>query len=306
MLNKEQLLSPPSNIMRLERLESHLVECARLYIDEIIENSFDVNSVVFKCSLNSNFAFSKADDPNGNYSIEFGRALTSTIFNFSKSISDKFSDEIGWNNKDDVTEFLFNYISWFILNHELAHITWGHLNFIRDHGESGYYEINKKKVPIKHLAKDIEKSKEFWQALESEADSNTISTTLVSFRYINTASQWGNWTLDKTLNVHGIVNSLMFYFLDVLMEGTDDFRHPKPYVRQYLSLPSIDSLAEKMNHPKEFYTDALIKANFDTVLRILELKLPISFMIESISWMNRLDKIIHETGISSYRRRKKI
>lgn len=305
MITKNKLLSPPSDLQKLERLEARLVNCAHKYISEIIQISFDVNTVRFDCTLDDSFAFARYDDPNGNYSIQFGRTLTSAILNFSESISDKLSSYIEWNKRDDIIEFIFSYISWSILNHELAHITCGHLDFIQEHGESGYYEVNERKTPIKHLAKDLAKSRDFWQALESEADGNAISTTLVSFKYVNSAIQWRLWNESKALNVHGVINSLMFYFLNVLMEGTDDFRHPKPYVRQYLSLPSIDSLAEKLNHSRVFYTDTLIKANFDTVLKILELKLPISYMIESVNWMNRLDEIIKETGISSYRRRKK-
>jgi len=306
VLSKKQLLSPPSDITRLERLENHLVECAHRYIDETVTKAFDVKSVKFECLLNNSFAFSRVDSPNGEYVIQFGRALTSAILKFSESISSRLSAKINWEIEDDITEFAFNYISWFILNHELAHITFGHLNFTQEHGENGYYEVNENKRPIKHLSKNLQTSKEFWQALESEADGNAISTALVSFKHINTANQWGRWKLDKVLEVHGIVNSLMFYFLDVLMEGTDDFRHPKPYIRQYLSLPSIDALAVQMKHPKQFYTDSLIKANFDTVINILEIKPPVFFMIESINWMNRLDQIIREMGINSYRRRKKI
>lgn len=303
MLSKIELLSPPSNIEALEELENKLIKAAVLYIDEVILTSFNVESVGFSCVLNNSFALASIVG-DGRYEIKFGRALTSAVFNFSKSLSGKLIRKFEWDNKECIEEFIFNYICWFILNHELAHVTWGHLNYIEKFGVNGYFEVNEVRKPIKHLSQSAETSREYWNALESEADGNAISTTLVSFRYINTANQCAQWDFEKVLEVHGIINSLMFYFLNTLAEGTEDFRHPEPYVRQYLSLFSIDSLAEKMGASKALYTDAMVRANFQTILDILEKKLPFSFMIASVDWMRKLDNVLLDMGINSYRRRK--
>jgi len=309
MIEKSKLLSPPRDFEQLELLEllelleSYLESGAKKYIDEVFIPSFTVDNVEFKCILDNSFA--KAERKHdGHYTISIGRSLTNAILNFTYEIEERIKLKIGWNELEDITDFVFSYISWFILNHELAHISWGHLDYIYDKGMHGYTEINDRKVPIKHLHNNESKSKEYWNALESEADANSISTTLISLKYNIRSKQWGAWKLDKVLEVHGVINSIMFYFLNTLMKDTDDFKHPEPYIRQYLSLPSIDSLAKHLGHNQKFYTDTMIKANFLTVEEILQFKIPFDIILKSVFWMRKLDGLTKEAGISKYRRNK--
>ncbi|MGL4354347.1 MAG: hypothetical protein ACRCTP_10655 [Aeromonas popoffii] len=303
MIEKSKLLSQPRDFEQLELLESYLESGAKKYIKEVFIPSFSVDKVEFKCVLDNSFA--KAERKHdGHYTISIGRSLTNAILNFTYEIEDRVKFKIGWNALEDITDFVFSYISWFILNHELAHISLGHLDYICDKGMNGHAEINYKKVPIKHLHHNEAKPKEYWNALESAADANSISTTLISLKYNIRSEQWRAWGLNKVLEVHGIINSIMFYFLNTLMKGTSDFKHPEPYIRQYLSLPSIDSLAKQLGHDQKFYTDTMIRANFLTVEEILQLKVPFDSILKSVSWMKKLDGLTKEAGIGQYHRKK--
>ncbi len=302
MLTKEILLAPPHDLELLNQLESTLEQAAKRLIEEVCQDTCQADSLDFQISLGSESAGSKRIS-DGTYIVVFGRKLTASIMNMAAYLQKDLESHLKWREEPiSLIKFIFDYISWIILNHEIAHIGMGHLDYVDKHqivDDSSSKAPNTRRIIKLHQDERISES--YWHALESEADAYTVSASLPSFFYINTSIQWKTWPLAKVLECHGLMISLSFHMMQELV-GKDDYRHPDPVIRQYLTLPSIISLARKLGYEEQMFTDLLVKGHVETVSKILNKELELLGSIKSYVWMNQLDGILREMAISDYRR----
>lgn len=304
MFSKENLLSEPSDENCLDGFELHLVEAGERYIEGIVVRGFEVDKISFGCSKSDVFARVTVDGDNS-YFIEFGRKLTSAILKVSEEVSSRINNVLPWLKAEDAVVFIFDYLSWFVLHHEVAHIIHGHLEYVLERGIKGYVEINDKFKPLIHLHKDVETSKEYWRALESEADAFAVGSSLPSYLYINRTSQWALLDENSAWFCHGVMVSIVYHLMSALAKGVDDFRHPDPRVRLNLTLASINLLAKGYSRDVGEITGFMVDAQQKVASDLLRIPMDYNKAIESASYMLTLDKVVASLAISGYRKRKR-
>ncbi|AVX93028.1 hypothetical protein PkP19E3_33190 (plasmid) [Pseudomonas koreensis] len=294
------LMGPPNDLVLLDELECHLAKSAEKFIDEVVKKGFAIESLDFECSYSPILARAKITGKS-TYKITFGRTLTGAIFNLATSIAPCLQKEMTGCSESETIGYTFNYISWLILLHEVAHVTHGHLEYIKSNGSNDYHEVNNQRTPLIHLHTDQEESKRFWRALESEADAYAINASVVTFRYINTNVWWNQLKPQAIMHHHGAMASAAFHLMHMLANGHDDFRHPAANIRLGISLASIETLAKRMKWTVAGTVEEAIKGHYLMASDILGLHVSITPKLEAACYMLTLDDVINRAGFSQFR-----
>ena len=285
----------------LTALKSHLKRKTDIYLNEVHESVANAEVIDLQLIDENEFisVYKRCDKE---YVIELGNSFIYAAFNLSDSIKSKMAKYFITNKLSDIRDFCFNYIFWLTLHHELMHISLGHVDFIEEKGERGYLEVFGKHMPILHLSSDIAESRDIWRAFETEADGYATSAALASFRYINHLQEWARWSISDVLIFHGVMNCSLFNLFYILTENSDDFKHLKPSIRQYITLPCLDKLAEKTGYSKEQFTEIVTKSSLETLVSVFNFDVNVNDAMAGYSWMSRLDAILKKSQISKYRR----
>lgn len=293
-------MGPPYDLELLDQLENHLSNSAETFISEVVKKSFTINSLEFECTY-SHILAQATITGQSSYKITFGRTLTSAILHLATSIAPSLLKDMKSCSEREAVKYAFNYISWLILLHEVAHVTHGHLEYIQSKGNIDYNEVSNQQTPLAHLHTDPEESKLFWRALESEADAYAISASLAMFCYINTNPWWNQLKLNEVLRHHGAMASAAFHLMHMLANGYDDFRHPPANIRLGISLASIETLAKKMKWAVVEAVSELVKGHYIMASEILGLHVDLVLEQEAASYMRTLDDVIKRAGFDQFR-----
>ncbi|MGP5356008.1 hypothetical protein [Pseudomonas helleri] len=296
----DQLTGPPTDLELLDLLEFQLTKSAELFIAEVVKKGFSIDSLVFECTYSPILARAKITNKSS-YKITFGRTLTGAILHMATSIAPGLKKDMKGCSEPETIRHAFNYISWLIFLHEVAHITHGHLEYIQSNGSNDYYEVNNQRLPLTHLHIDLEESKRFWRALESEADAYAISASLATFSYINTNVWWNQLKLGAMTRHHGAMASAAFHLMHMLANGHDDFRHPPANIRLGISLASIETLAKKMKWDVATTVEETVKGHYFMTSDIMGLDVDIKPQLESAHYMLTLDYVIKRAGFAKFR-----
>lgn len=293
-------MGPPYNLTLLDQLEDRLRNSAETFIDEIVKKGFAIKSLQFEFTYSHALAQAMITGHN-TYKIIFGRTLTSAILHLAISISPQLSKHITTCSESEVVEYAFNYISWMIFLHEVAHVTHGHLEYIQSNGCIGYNEVSNQRTLLSHLHTDQEESRHRWRALESEADAYAISASLVTLRYITPPLWWSSLKINEMLRHHGAMASAAFHLMHVLANEHDDFRHPSANIRLGISLASVEILAKKMDWQVNETVREVVTGHYTMASEILGLDMTIAPMVEAASYMFTLDDVIKRAGFDQFR-----
>jgi hypothetical protein len=296
----DYLMGPPSDLVLLDELECHLAKSAEKFIDEVVKKGFSIESLDFECSYSPILARAKITGKS-TYKITFGRTLTGAIFNLATLIAPFLQKDMTGSSESETIGYAFNYISWLILLHEVAHVTHGHLEYIQSNGTNDYYEVSDQRTPLIHLHTNQEESKRFWRALESEADAYAINASVVTFRYINTNAWWNQLKPQAIMHHHGAMASAAFHLMYVLANGHDDFRHPPANIRLGISLASIETLSKKMKWAVTAMVEEAVKGHYLMASDILGLHVSITPKLEAACYMLTLDDVINRAGFAKFR-----
>jgi len=300
ILSSADLLQAPSDLDLLNKLEENLTRAASAFIDEVVMRAFEIKGLSFDCSLSNQLARASIVDE-ATYKILFGRSLTSATLNLATLVAPQAREILDIFDEKEIIEFTFNYISWLILLHEVAHITHGHLEYIQEKGMAGYIEISTERVPLVHLHEEPEESQHFWRALESEADAYAISASLPTFYYINNAEQWKTLMTDTVIRYHGMMASLTFHMMHVLANGYQDFRHPPATIRLGISLASIESLAKSYGWSVDKTITLIIEGHYEMAAVVLAQEVDVHGPLESARYMSTLDATIKRASFENFR-----
>lgn len=303
MLTKEELLKPPDNFDSIECIETYWVSKAKKYIQDVFitPQKFTCNCITITASYGHGYAEAKkvADH---SYEIILGRSISFAISNMAKELGEKISQKFEWDDELCIESFISDYLFWIVLNHEIAHITHGHIDYLKKQGICSYLEVIESNE--KHPSLSGNKSMDFWKALETEADAFAMQASLNSFFYINRSQSWKDWSVDKVLLWHGTMLSALFLMMNSLSEKTIDKKHPHPYIRLHTSQASSEVLAEKMGKSVDQVLDILLGSYVKTCEMLCsDLS---NEVIAATSWMGGLDSILKEMGIAKYRLNNKI
>lgn len=305
MIDYDYLTTPVNETDKIfGGLKVDFIKKAKIYIEEVYIPLSNVKEISIRY-LDSNDYVNVYRKGNDSYVIEFGNMLFNSIYNLSKCLSCNVSEYFEVNNENSVRDFCFDYISWLILNHELSHIALGHVDYIVSKGDVGYIEISGSNFPILHLSDNLNESKDIWRAFETEADSIAFSSSLAAFKYINGLEEWSRWDLKEILVFHGIMNCSVFYLFNVLTNNNDDFKHLRPSVRQYVTLPCLDELAKQKGFQEKEFTEVVTTSSLKALTEIFGLGFYPKDMMKAFLWMNKMDEVLKKSEIFQFRRYQK-
>ncbi|MDO5058813.1 MAG: hypothetical protein Q4D82_02590 [Neisseria sp.] len=301
-----------------------------LEITKKIEKSLDYEIKIIWPRDKSTYAGIKYD---GNYSIKISMPFTRKIFVYSDFIAEKY--ENFWRDKlkiqvskSEVRDMLFCSYCLIILCHEAAHILNGHLDFLKDKKiitttetlEIDYLEILTKensKENLEELEKAHKNNRDIWFALEAEADAFAAQSAVNLFRLIdkiwNVIERVKGIESDIVIayEVYGYILATLFHFYD-LISSPNDVRHPKPFVRMYISASSFNQLVKIKKCSSDEYKvilETLLKSywevsdNFKFYDTTELQKIKMEYPLEAADFMKKIPNILKKINISSYRKR---
>lgn len=303
MLTKKELLNQPDNFQSIECLEDYWVSKSQKYIQDVFitPQKFTCNQITITASYGYGYAEAKKIGDH-RYEIILGRSISFAISNMAKELGEKISQDFEWDDELCIESFISDYLFWIVLNHEIAHITYGHIDYVKEQGVCSYLEVIESHE--KHSSLSGNKSMDFWKALESEADATAMQTSLISFEYINRSKSWKDWSADKVLLWHGTMLSALFLMMNSLSEETIDKKHPHPYIRLHTSQASSETLAEIMGKSVDQILDILL-ISYAKTCEMFCSNLS-NEAIAAADWMMGLDSILKEMSIAKYRLNNKI
>lgn len=291
MFDKQKIKDMCVDFSLLEDLEEHITQKTNEYI-KIIKNDFKIKNIEFRIDFSSILA--KSINKNSHFEIIIGRNLTKSLLGFCELISSNIAEYLKWNKKENLTSFIFYYIYWFILNHEVSHVLFGHLDYISTNGKA-YRTPEGITTIILHENNDTNIN--YWHALESEADGNAMSMTLNSFRLINVSTQWISLSEQEKIKVHAIISTLVYKFMNLLSGNEPDITHPEPFIRQNLTLPCLDVLEKLQGLKPRTYTHMVVQSHLDFSTRFFNIYPSNDEIEKSYSWMKNIDSILREMKI---------
>lgn len=288
MLNKQEMKNATVDFEMLAELESHLSLTTKKYLKGTFKTA---TNRIIDFDINYSSVLAKSMANNNGYTVLIGRNLTKSLLSFCNYVAKDLHKHLNWSGNEDITYFLFYYIYWFILNHELSHIIFGHLDYIKTNGVVRLTPEGKKTL---RLHSNDEINTRYWHALESEADGNAMPICLQTFFVINTSEHWKNLTHLDVIKIHGVLATLVYTFMDVLSGDEPDMTHPEPYIRQNLTLPCLDVLARQIGVNTEEYTKTVIESHLHFSAMFLKKCPSNDEILKSFYWMKSLDSILKE------------
>ncbi len=268
----------------------------------------------------------------GGYCIKISVPFMRKIFVYSDLIAEKYT--YFWEesfqiktSKSEIRDMLFCSYCLIILCHEAGHILNGHLDFLIDKKlitttESitiDYLEIltiNNFDNYIENIEEINNDDQDIWFAIESEADAFAAQSAAFllnrvdEIRKIVNKIEGINKNNEIAYKFYGYILATLFHFYD-LISSSKDIRHPKPFVRMYISAASFNQLVEIKNGTKKDYETilhVLLKAYWEIcdVLNFYEnepQKIKQEYSIEAISLMKKIPYILNKIDISLYRKK---
>jgi hypothetical protein len=302
MITKEELLSPPSDIVRLENLEHDLTGRAEMLITSLLKSpKLKISQIHFEYTL-ANIAADAQILETGRYRIRVGRLLSNALLHFATWSAPRLRDKLNLTqNLTELEEFLYEYWMWVTFHHELNHTTSGHLDFLQSHGLIRYAEIYGSGESPDPLVVAGVTQQDAWWAIESEADAYATATSLGSLPLLKHSGLLQKQTTLQTISMHGMLVSMYFLLFDRL-KSSNDTRHPAPAFRKAVCQPSLDKLCKQMHLDVRLVTEEMIMADFALISDVLKLQIDVQPYFAAGHWMFKMDSLLEKMGMRQFRK----
>jgi hypothetical protein len=302
MITKKELLKPPEDIGRLQRLEDNLTERARSLIDSLLkQGKLKISSIDFECVYGDVAAEARILEK-GRYRIQIGRYFSNAVLNFSIWSAPSLLDHLQLTaHRDVLQEFLYEYWMWLTFHHELNHVTSGHLDFLSHHGLVRYAEIYTNNAHAESLVVPGVDTGEAWWAIESEADASATATSLTSLPLTKHGHLLRNQSISQSISMHGMLVSMYFLMFDRL-KSSNDSRHPSPTFRKAICQPSLDKLCRQLQLLPEAATRQMIYSDFRVIEKIMGQTINVEPYFKALNWMLSLDELLEKMDMRKFRK----